>query len=298
MTPVILVFGSVNVDFVARVEAIARPGETVLSPVCTTLFGGKGANQAVAAAAATGLPVRMVAAVGPDAYGAECVANLRDRGIGTAAIQRHDRLTGMAFIAVDRQGENAITVASGANMQISAAAVPEAEFATARVCLLQMEVPLPETLAAAARARAAGARVILNFAPAMPDVPAAALDRLLDLCDVLVLNRHEAATLLAMLAGRIADAAGLARAFDLDVITTLGADGVDYVDRAGLAGHLPAVPVTVLDTTGAGDTFVGVLAAGLAEGAGLAAAIAGAAARASVACTWPGAQPPHPAARV
>lgn len=293
----ILVFGSVNVDFVARVEAIARPGETVLSPTCTTFFGGKGANQAVAAAASATMPVQMVAAIGPDAYGAECVANLRDLGVGTEAVQQQDQLTGMAFISVDREGENAITVASGANMQISAAAVPDAVFAAARVCLLQMEVPLPETLLAAERARAAGARVILNFAPAIPDLPPRALERLLALSDVLVVNRHEAATLLAGLAGRVDDTAALARSFDLDVITTLGAEGVDHVTRDGAAGHLPAVPVAVLDTTGAGDTFVGVLAARIAENAGLVQAIAGAAARASLACTWPGAQPPRPAAR-
>lgn len=279
-------------DFVARVESIARPGETVLSPACTTFFGGKGANQAVAAAHATTTPVQMVAAVGRDGFGEDCIANLGGRGIGTAAIQRHAQTTGMAFITVDQSGENAITVASGANRALSAAAVPQAVFDATRLCLLQMEVPLTETLVAAERARAAGARVILNFAPAMPGIGPEMLGRLLGLCDVLVVNRLEADTLLASLSESAATTADLARAHDLDVITTLGVGGVDYVTAAGAAGHVPAVPVAVIDTTGAGDTFVGTLAAALCDGAELRAAIALAAARASVACTWPGAQPP------
>lgn len=288
----ILVFGSLNVDLVSRVERIARPGETVLAARCDTHFGGKGANQAVAAAHGSGQAVCMVGAVGSDGFGDRCLANLTQRGVDTAAVQRADLATGMAFISVDRHGENAITVASGANGQVAGGAVPDSCFAAARVCVLQMEVPLAENLIVAERAQAAGLRVVLNFAPAMPDIPRDALHRLLTLCDVLVVNEHEAAVIAAVAPAGAASPRALAEGFDLDVIVTQGAAGADHVARDGRQARHPAPPTKVVDTTGAGDTFVGALAAAMVTGAPLDGAIATAIARASAACGWHGAQPP------
>ena len=287
----ILVFGSVNVDLVARVEAIPRPGETVLSPGSTTHFGGKGANQAVAAARA-GAVVQMAGAVGPDAFGASCLENFRQRGVGVDAMQQAGLATGVAFITVDRQGENAITVASGANGQIRAADVPQGWFDESDLCVLQMEVPLAETLLAARRARDAGARVVLNYAPAPAQIAADLLDGLLALTDVLVLNEHEAATILSMAPRGAAGAEDLARGFGLDLVLTLGARGADWLAADGTRTHQPALPVQVVDTTGAGDTFVGALAAALAAGQGMAPAMAAATGAAAAACGWEGAQPP------
>lgn len=286
----ILVFGSINVDLVARVDRIPRPGETVLSPGASRHFGGKGANQAVAAARAGGA-VQMAGAVGADGFGEECLANLRGRGVGVAAVQRAGAATGLAFITVDRQGENAITVASGANGQVAAQAVPEACFA-ARVCVLQMEVPLAETLLAAQRARANGARILLNYAPAPAGIGPALLEQLLVLTDVLVVNVHEAQAILSAAPRGAATAEDLVRAFGFDLIRTLGAEGADWVAPDGSRLHRPACAARVVDTTGAGDTFVGALAAALAAGQPMAVALEAASAAAADACGWAGAQPP------
>lgn len=287
----ILVFGSINVDLAARVDHIPRPGETVLSPGASRHFGGKGANQAVAAARAGGA-VQMAGAVGLDGFGDDCLANLSRRGVGVAAVQRAGAATGMAFITVDRQGENAITVASGANARLSAQAVPQACFAAARLCVLQMEVPLAETLLAAQRAAAAGARILLNYAPAPAGIGPARLEGLLALTNILVVNTHEAGAILAAAPRGARTAEELARAFGLDLIRTLGAEGADWVAADGTRTRQPARPVAVVDTTGAGDTFVGALAAALAAGQPMAAALEAASAAAAAACGWPGAQPP------
>lgn len=287
----ILVFGSINVDLVARVEAIPRPGETVLSPGSTTHFGGKGANQAVAAARA-GAKVQMVGAIGPDAFGATCLANFRKRGVGVDGMQTADLATGVAFITVDRHGENAITVASGANGQLLADKVPQDLLETASVCVLQMEVPVRETLQFAMRAKAVGARVVLNYAPAPARIDPDLLEPLLSMTDVLVLNEHEAATILAMAPRGAGTAADLAQVFALEVVQTLGAQGADWLAANGARAHQPAQPVQVVDTTGAGDTFVGALSAALAAGHEMAAALAAATSAAAAACGWLGAQPP------
>ena len=287
----ILVFGSINVDLVARVEAIPRPGETVLSPRAETFFGGKGANQAVAAAAA-GARVVMAGAIGADAFGAECRANFGRRGVGTFALQEVEDATGMAFIAVGQAGENAITVASGANLRLNAAAVPDQAFEGVALCVLQMEVPAEQSLAAARRARAAGAQVLLNLAPAPADLSAEKLSTLLEASDILVVNAHEAEVVTGLAPRGATRPEEVARIFGLDFILTLGGEGLLHFAPDETRLHYPATPVEVVDTTGAGDTFVGALSAALAKGAAMTEALPVAGAAASRACAWAGAQPP------
>ncbi|MFD2239353.1 ribokinase [Aureimonas populi] len=290
----ILVFGSINLDLVARVPKIARPGETVLAPGYDRFFGGKGANQAVAAARALAPDAPAIAfcgAVGDDAFGADCIANLAGEGIDVSRIEAVSAGTGCAFITVEHAGENAITVASGANRQIRADGLDDAFLAAVDVAVLQMEVPWEENAALAARARAAGAHVLLNFAPARLDIPIEKLRGFLEEIDTLVVNEHEAETLALGLglgggdSGRL-----LAEDLSLTVIVTLGAEGTRLVQAGQPDWHSPARKVEVVDTTGAGDTFVGVLATGLFEGLPVRRAIERAGLAASLSCTKAGAQ--------
>jgi ribokinase len=291
----IIIFGSINMDLVARVQRIARPGETVLSRRADSFFGGKGANQAVAAARAGRVPVAMVAAVGDDPFGKACLDNLKENGVDIAAIRVIEEPTGCAFITVDETGENAITVASGANMAVRAADLPDSLLAQASVLVLQMEVPIPENLAVAARARQAGVRVIWNFAPVPLVSDRAAMAELLSATDVLVVNEHEALSIAEIIGEAAGDdylqaGAALARSFGPACIVTAGSRGAFAIGPDGTQTHAAARPITPVDTTGAGDTFVGVLATGLADGMEIGAAMAKACAAASLACLTPGAQ--------
>ena len=298
----VLVFGSLNVDLVCRVDTIARPGETVLAPGYDQLFGGKGANQAVAAARALGGEgrVAMVGAVGDDALGKAVTDNLAGEDIYVFGIQTVQDRTGCAFISIDAAGENAITVASGANGRLSAAALDDDRLDARSVLVLQMETPLAENLAAAEKARARGARVVVNLAPVPRDLDAPSLERLLSLTDCLVVNETElaAAADLAGLAAASADeqAGALATRYDLIVIATLGSEGAIVADPAAPLHRIAAHPVTVVDTTGAGDTFVGVLAAGLATGLTVPQAAGRSVIAGSLACRKIGAQSAMPTA--
>jgi ribokinase len=160
----ILVFGSINIDLVARVASIPRPGETVLSPRYVTLFGGKGANQAIASARAS-LPrrVTIAACVGDDAFGRSARDNLNRNGVGADLVTNSTEPTGCAFITVDEHGENAITVASGANATLTEASIRNFGIDASTVAVLQMEVPFPGSLSVARQVRAVGGRVIWNF---------------------------------------------------------------------------------------------------------------------------------------
>lgn len=296
----ILVFGSINIDLVAKVAAIPAPGETVLSDGYEKAFGGKGANQAVAAArAGAGLPVRMAGAVGDDGFGREAVANLAAQIVDTGGVEVVGLPTGCAFITVDARGENAITVGSGANRKVSADAVSDALLAETKVLVLQMEVPGRENLAIARRAKAAGATVVLNIAPVAADLPAVLAAELLAVTDVLIANEHEALALEASLAlptsaNERAAIAGLARRYALTGIVTLGSKGVLAVEADGRETAVPALPIVPVDTTGAGDTFVGILAVGLARALPLQTALQRAAIGASLACLGFGAQAAMP----
>ena len=282
----LLVFGSLNVDLVFVVEHLPAPGETVLTSGYERLPGGKGANQAAAAARA-GAAVRMAGAVGVDPLADVATGGLASAGVDLALLRQLPVPTGVAVIGVDRAGENAIIVAAGANAKASAAAVPDAALETATTLLLQNEVPLAESLALARRARRHGIRVIWNLAPAAALAPEA-----LAAVDVLVVNRGELAGVGGAGEPRVV-ACRLREAHDVDLVVTLGRDGALVVDPTG-ATAVPRLEVDVVDTTGAGDAFVGALAAALDAGVPLVEAARRAAVAGAIACTRVGAQAAQP----
>ena len=287
----ITVFGSINVDLVTRATRIPGPGETVRGSDYALIPGGKGANQALAARRA-GADVRLAGAIGDDGMAAIALRELDAGGVDLSAVARHGSTTGLAIITVDDKGENTIVVSPGANARARAATIPPDAFGPRDTLLLQMEVPFAESLVAAKAARDAGARVILSVAPyaALAPEDAAAFD-------MLIVNEHEAADLASHLGvfakGADATASALARRLGRTFIATLGADGAVAATADGLI-RVPALPVTPVDTTGAGDTFCGVLAAYLDRGAGMADAMRMAAIAGSLACTKEGAQPSFP----
>lgn len=290
----ILDFGSINMDLVVPVTTLPRPGETVLCEGYVTKPGGKGANQAVAAARA-GAAVAMAGAVGRDGFGEALRANLAREGVDTTLIAESDRPTGVAYICVDRAAENFIAVAQGANLAPRATQVPDDRLGPGTLVLMQMEIPAEENWALLRRARAAGARTVLNVAPAAA-VPATALEDL----DVLIVNAIEA----EMVAGHLglpaeapAEAAqAIATRCGLTCVVTLGAAGALAVLPEGGVITVPALKVDPVDTTGAGDTFTGVLAAGLDAGQPLELALRRASVGAALACLGLGAQEAMPRA--
>ncbi len=280
----IAVVGSVNRDLVARVEHHPVPGETVLGSGHETMPGGKGANQAVAAAR-LGRDVVFVGRVGADEAGRDLVAEFEREGVDV------DHLTvdavapsGLAIITVDDAGENAIVVSPGANAHVSSTDVEGASavLMTATVTLLQLEIPMEAVHAAAT---ASEGIVILNAAPAA-HLPAALLSSI----DVLVVNRGELATLTGS-----GDPLS-ARSLPVPVtVVTLGAEGARIV-RADTRESVAAIDVTPVDTTGAGDTFCGALAAGLDDGLSLEASVRRAVVAGSLAVTAIGARSGMPTA--
>ncbi len=256
----ITVFGSLNADLVCPVARLPAPGETVTAPDYTVVAGGKGANQALAAARA-GAPVRMVGAVGRDGFRETALASLKAGGVDIAAVQDTDRPTACAFIGVDAKGENQIIVASGANLEARAEQLRGTALEREGLLLLQMEVRHEENWRAVEIAREAGLLVVLNLAPAGP-VPEAALRQV----DFLIVNETEARQLATQLGLPETDSekigARLAADVVADCIVTLGGEGVAAFGRAG-SHRLPALPVEVVDTTAAGDAFVGGFAAAL-----------------------------------
>lgn len=283
----VLVFGSANADLVFRVPRLPAPGETVLGPGWRALSGGKGANQAVAAAK-DGARVAFAGAVGRDAMAGIATAALREAGVDLSLLAETEAPTGCAAICVDPAGRNQIAVASGANLSVRAAQVPDAALRGATL-LLQMEVPRAETEAIIARARALGARVVLNLAPAA-ELSREALAAL----DLLILNEGEAAWVGAR-TGAAGDAASLSAALGCGVAVTLGERGAEAAGPFGRASA-PAFRVAAVDTTGAGDCWCGVLAAGLDRGLPLLAAMRRAAAAAAISVTREGAAPSYPSA--
>ena len=286
----ITVFGSINLDLIFRTEQLPRPGETVLAASMRSEPGGKGANQA-AAAARDGARVAMVGAVGSDSMADPAMAGLRAAGADLSRLATLDAPTGCASICTDAQGRNQIVVAPGANLLATDAQVEDALLVPGAVLVTQMEAEPASTARLILRARARGARTIHNLAPAAP----LAEDALRAL-DILVVNEDEGVWLGAHLGGAAGDALSLHRLLGMTVIRTLGGDGVEWAD-GGSAHHLPAPPTEVLDTTAAGDCFVGVLAAALDRGAALPEAVTRAVAAASLACTRAGSQSSLPDAR-
>ncbi|QIA28269.1 ribokinase [Thermaerobacter sp. PB12/4term] len=331
--PAVVVAGSLNMDLVVVCRRAPEQGETVSGERFFTACGGKGANQAVAAAR-LGAPVAMLGCAGDDAFGDQLVAALRAEGIDTAGVRRVPGPSGVAAITVEAGGANRIVVVPGANAhfkELDAAA--RRCIASARVLLLQLESPLPLVEQAARVARAAGVTVILTPAPVPPDpLPPG----LLEAVDWLVPNEHELWALVGgeagppgsgspaeppapgavggssvpgpgrPVAGPAAGAAGAGGTGTLEaaarrlgegrihVVVTLGERGCLYVPPAGAAQAIPALPVVAVDTTAAGDTFAGALAVALAEERPVEEALQFATRAAGISVTRPGAQPSMP----
>ncbi len=280
----IVVFGSINVDLLIPVPHPPAAGETVLGGDGTIAPGGKGANQALAARRA-GSEVAMIGAVGRDAFAAVALSLLRRDGVDLSLVAESERPTGCAAITVDPAGENRIAVAPGANRDAMAAQVPDRLIGPETVLLLQREVSMSENALLIQRARDNAARIVLSLAPQGPIAPARFED-----IDILITNESEAARLCA----DNGDMASLARRLRHGLIVTRGPAGAAAFLADG--GHIavPALAVDPVDTTGAGDTFAGVLAASLDQGLTLPLALRRASAAASLACLALGAQPAMP----
>jgi ribokinase len=284
----IIVPGSVNADLLFKVAKLPRPGETVLCPSYVMAPGGKGANQAAAAAKAGG-EVAFVGHVGDDAYGPVVRGLLVEAGVGCQHLAVARTPTAIAVIGVDEEGENAIIVASGANLDTAAAQVPDALLGPGVTVLCQNEIRSQETFAALVRAKRLGACTVLNMAPA-----AAVPPEVLGALDVLVVNELEAEAV----AGRSGQppqdlARQLATSYGFTCVVTLGGAGCIAVTAAE-AWRVPVLPISPIDTTGAGDTFVGALTAWLDDGASLIDALRAASVAAACSCEQVGAQTAQP----
>ncbi|GAA2430597.1 MULTISPECIES: ribokinase [Streptomyces] len=283
----IVVLGSTNMDLVAYVSRAPKLGETVTGREFRTVPGGKGANQAVAAARA-GAEVSMIGAVGSDEFGTRLRAGLTGAGVDTDLLRTVDGPSGTAHIVVDDEGSNAIVVVPGANGTVTSLAPgDETLIATGTALLLQLELPLSAVVAGAEAARRHGVRTILTPAPAQPLPP-----ELLAATDLLVPNEHEAATLTGH-ADPHAAAEALLRHVP-EVVITLGAAGSLYAARGADPVTVPAPRVRAVDTTAAGDTFVGALAVALGEGTPVPDALAWASSAAALSVQRPGASSSMP----
>ena len=270
----VMVVGSANLDLVATVDRLPRPGETLTASDYAEYAGGKGLNQAVAAAR-MGAKTAFIGCVGADDAGRFLRRVLEEEGVDTTLLHTVQSATGRALICVDRLGENSIVVVPGANAEVTPVELPKAN-----VVLMQLEIPLDTVVGVAQRARSAGVMTVLNPSPAR-DLPTSLLQGI----DVIVPNEHEC----ALLGG----SQRLLGAGVRHVITTLGARGVEVVSSAG-AVSVPAYPVQPIDTVGAGDAFTGALCAELASGAMIEDAVRVGAVAGALATTVRGAVPSLP----
>lgn len=281
----ILVAGSANLDFVVQVPHIPTPGETVLGRDLSFFPGGKGANQAIAAALAGGATTEMLLSLGDDWFAKPIESSLANAGVRTHRVTSPDKRTGAAFISVSDDAENAITVAPGANSSLSVSDLPP--MAAFSHLLLQLETPLPVVLGFARVAKENGVTVVLNAAPAQ-SLP----EDLLASLDVLIVNEGE----LRVVAEHDGDVASCLKRIDVPcVVVTLGSRGCcasignEHIVQSGIA-------VNAIDTTAAGDTFCGVLVAALSQGLSLQTALQKANVAGALACTVLGAQSSIPSA--
>lgn len=285
----VLVFGSINLDLIFPLPHLPAPGETVLGTAMRTEPGGKGANQAVAASRDSAR-VALAGAVGRDAFAEPALALLKGAGVDLTRVARLEGVTGCAAIAVDREGRNQIAVAPGVNLAAAQDVVEDAALGPGTVLVVQRECDAGEIARLLLRAARRGARSVVNLAP----FGGIALDALATAA-LVVVNAGEAAALAAAL-GCADEPMALARRLDTRIVVTRGEAGAVLADGEGVH-HQPAFQVRAVDTTGAGDGFVGVLAASLDRGLDLPAALCRAAAAAALACTRRGTQSslPHAA---
>ncbi len=286
----IVVFGGLNADLFLRVERAPARGETVLCPGYEFRPGGKGANQAVAAARA-GAETAMAGCVGRDPFAAPVLDALRAAGVDVGAVRAVEGATGTAAVMVEADGDNRIVVASGANLAARADDIPGAALGPGATLVVQMEVRPEETAAAIRRARAAGGRVVLNLAPARAFDSAA-----VSACDALVANEVEAEALAGGVGDALSRARSLARRHALDCAVTLGGAGAVLAAADGSAWRIGALDIAPVDTVGAGDAFVGALAAALDVGSRAPEALRRASVAGGLACLREGAQDGLPTA--
>ncbi|MHC4307557.1 MAG: ribokinase [Planctomycetota bacterium] len=291
----IAVVGSLNMDLVMRVSRIPKPGETILGADDLQMIpGGKGANQAYASARLEA-EVAMIGGVGGDAFGEQLINSLKNADVNTQHITRDSKAsTGIALIVVEEGGQNSIVVSSGANGRITPSHVSRAEsvIRSADLTLLQLEIPLPAVIKAAQCAKKHGVKVILNPAPAQ-QLPA----ELLSLTDILIPNETEAAMLSGYDVGtdegiRLASSK-LCQSGVKTIIMTRGSQGASLITENEIE-HFPAFPIEPVDTTAAGDAFVGSFAVAFAEGKPLTEAVRYGNAAGALASAKPGAQPSMP----
>ena len=289
--PTILVAGSLNADLVVRTPRFPQPGETISGEDLHVIPGGKGANQAVAAAR-HGTQVSMLGRVGRDDFGDFLLENLKSNSVDSRYVRRDDASTGTAIIIVDSSGQNSIVISPGANGQVTEQDMENASFPDFKLLLLQLEIPIPAVLAAARRARENGLGVILNPAPAR-DLP----EELIALTDFLIPNETELGLLSGMEVDDIASAELAAKSL-LErgvgtIIVTLGSKGALIV-TANQVTHVETFKVDVVDTTAAGDSFIGGFAYKLLESGDLQEAVRYGCACGALATTKFGAQPSLP----
>ena len=289
----IVVVGSVNVDLLAQVRRHPAPGETLHGTGGQMLPGGKGANQAVAAAR-LGARVAMVGAVGTDAQAGVAVSALREAGVDLSHLAEVEGPTGLAIVTVAEDGENSIVVIAGANAAMDAERVRTAGYVISAASIVVCQGEIPRSGVEALPALVTG-RFLHNPAPVMELDPA-----VLRASDPLVVNQHEAALVLDQLtpgAEPPSDPDAMVRSLQeqgiASVVLTVGADGARVADDGGIH-RIPAAPVDAVDTTGAGDAFIGALALGLARGDDLATAARLASRVGAFAATGEGAQPSYP----
>ena len=288
----IIVFGSINMDMAVRVEKLPVPGETVLSKDYILYPGGKGANQALAAAR-SGAKVALIGRVGNDHYGKACTDELKGDGVMTSGVARSDLPTGCAVVARDASGENQIIVMSGANSEVTHDQIPDEILIKQNVLLMQMELPVDQTVTLLERAKSKGLTTILNLAPAIM-IPKKAMG----LLDYLIVNSIEARQIAEKLhiatennAVKIAHA--LAIQGQLTAIVTLGKRGAVVVNKEGKGWGVPILtvdPTEIIDNTGAGDAYCGTFAAAIHDGMDVLEAMRRASVAGTLTCMKAGAQ--------
>jgi ribokinase len=279
----ITVFGSINADMIFELDQLPSPGQTLLARQFRIEAGGKGANQAVAAAR-DGAAVVMVGAVGSDALSVPALTGLKESRVDLSHVAVAAQPTGCAGINTDAAGRNQIVVALGANASLSRSQLSPALLARSSHILLQMESPVAEVEAVIFQARAAGVCSILNLAPAIA-LPLEALRA----CSMIVVNEDEASSLAGWLRCG-PGAAELHRALGVDIVRTLGGEGAEACSAAGGLQRVAARAIKPVDTTAAGDCFIGVLAAELARGSALRQSMERAATAAALCCMRAGSQ--------